>query len=91
MLFIFVSFLNGRGPFDTIIYMALLAWLSVAPHINQTLILLYRLALQSEGSPNRYRGMFHAFRTIIQEEGARALYKGWLPSVIGVVYHYDPF
>lgn len=44
-----------------------------------------RLTVQSEGSPNRYRGMFHAFRTIIHEEGARALYKGWLPSVIGVV------
>lgn len=46
---------------------------------------------QSEGSPNRYRGMFHAFRTIIHEEGARALYKGWLPSVIGVVCYHDPF
>lgn len=29
--------------------------------------------------------MFHAFSTIIKEEGARAVYKGWLPSVIGVV------
>ncbi len=29
--------------------------------------------------------MSHAARVIIKEEGARALYKGWLPSVIGVV------
>jgi solute carrier family 25 phosphate transporter 23/24/25/41 len=29
--------------------------------------------------------MFHAFRTIIKEEGAIALYKGWVPSVIGVI------
>jgi len=43
------------------------------------------LTVQTEGSTNRYRGMFHAFRTITQEEGARALYKGWLPSVIGVI------
>ena len=33
----------------------------------------------------RYRGIVHATRTIVAEEGARALYKGWLPSVIGVV------
>lgn len=41
--------------------------------------------LQTEDSPHRYRGMVHAVRTIVKEEGARALYKGWLPSVIGVV------
>lgn len=35
--------------------------------------------------------MVHAFRTIVQEEGARALYKGWLPSVIGVVCCHDSF
>jgi solute carrier family 25 phosphate transporter 23/24/25/41 len=44
-----------------------------------------RLTVQTEDSPHRYRGMFHAFRTIIKEEGAIALYKGWVPSVIGVV------
>ncbi|CAK9222905.1 unnamed protein product [Sphagnum troendelagicum] len=44
-----------------------------------------RLTVQTEDSPHRYRGMFHAFRTIIKEEGARAVYKGWLPSVIGVI------
>lgn len=27
----------------------------------------------------------HAARTIAREEGSRAFYKGWLPSVIGVV------
>uniref|UniRef100_A0A804Q5Q6 Mitochondrial adenine nucleotide transporter ADNT1 n=1 Tax=Zea mays TaxID=4577 RepID=A0A804Q5Q6_MAIZE len=33
----------------------------------------------------QYRGMFHALGTVYREEGFRALYKGWLPSVIGVV------
>lgn len=31
--------------------------------------------------------MFHALSTVYREEGFRALYKGWLPSVIGVVSH----
>lgn len=42
-------------------------------------------ALQTEKSPYQYRGMVHALSTILREEGPRALYKGWLPSVIGVV------
>jgi solute carrier family 25 (mitochondrial phosphate transporter), member 23/24/25/41 len=29
--------------------------------------------------------MFHALGTVYREEGFRALYRGWLPSVIGVV------
>ncbi|GJP41097.1 hypothetical protein CLOM_g766, partial [Closterium sp. NIES-68] len=33
----------------------------------------------------RYKGMRHAAVTIVKEEGVRALYKGWLPSVIGVI------
>eukprot|EP00249_Psilotum_nudum_P022784 c28643_g1_i2 orf=510-1679(+) len=44
-----------------------------------------RLTVQTEGSSSRYRGMFHAVSTVAKEEGPRALYKGWLPSVIGVV------
>ncbi|XP_030457261.1 mitochondrial adenine nucleotide transporter ADNT1 [Syzygium oleosum] len=44
-----------------------------------------RLTVQTEKSPYRYRGMFHALSTVLREEGPRALYKGWLPSVIGVV------
>jgi hypothetical protein len=57
------------------------------PHRMPISFLLYCgcVLLQTEDSPHRYRGMFHAFRTIIKEEGARAVYKGWLPSVIGVV------
>ncbi|KAH9323446.1 hypothetical protein KI387_018085, partial [Taxus chinensis] len=39
----------------------------------------------TENSPNKYRGMVHALLTVTREEGARAVYKGWLPSVIGVV------
>ena len=32
-----------------------------------------------------YKGLTDAVRTITREEGVRAFYKGWLPSVIGVV------
>lgn len=41
--------------------------------------------MQTEASPRQYRGIFNALSTVFREEGARALYKGWLPSVIGVV------
>lgn len=41
--------------------------------------------LQSGDSPCQYRGIAHALATVLREEGPRALYKGWLPSVIGVV------
>ncbi|OWM85248.1 mitochondrial adenine nucleotide transporter ADNT1-like [Punica granatum] len=44
-----------------------------------------RLTVQTEKSPRQYRGIFHALTTVFQEEGPRALYRGWLPSVIGVV------
>ncbi|XP_010549230.1 PREDICTED: mitochondrial adenine nucleotide transporter ADNT1-like, partial [Tarenaya hassleriana] len=39
----------------------------------------------TEKSPYQYRGMVHALSTVLREEGPRALYRGWLPSVIGVV------
>lgn len=48
-------------------------------------VLTMLLFLQTEKSPTQYRGIFHALRTVFVEEGPRALYKGWLPSVIGVV------
>ncbi|XP_028124262.1 mitochondrial adenine nucleotide transporter ADNT1-like isoform X2 [Camellia sinensis] len=44
-----------------------------------------RLTVQTEKSPYQYRGIFHALSTVLREEGPRALYKGWLPSVIGVI------
>ncbi|QCD91713.1 solute carrier family 25 [Vigna unguiculata] len=44
-----------------------------------------RLTVQTEASPRQYRGIYHALSTVFREEGPRALYKGWLPSVIGVV------
>lgn len=43
-----------------------------------------RITVQTEKSPYQYRGMFHALTTMLRQEGLRALYKGWLPSVIGV-------
>jgi len=43
------------------------------------------LHMQTDKSPYQYRGMFHALGTVYREEGFRALYRGWLPSVIGVV------
>ncbi|KAI9173822.1 hypothetical protein LWI28_007120 [Acer negundo] len=44
-----------------------------------------RLTVQTEKSPRQYRGIAHALKTVLKEEGPRALYRGWLPSVIGVV------
>ncbi|XP_050229661.1 mitochondrial adenine nucleotide transporter ADNT1-like [Mercurialis annua] len=44
-----------------------------------------RLTVQTDASPQQYRGIFHALTTVLKEEGPRALYRGWLPSVIGVV------
>ncbi|KAM7276142.1 hypothetical protein ACFE04_018008 [Oxalis oulophora] len=44
-----------------------------------------RLTVQTANSPYQYNGIRHALQTVFREEGARALYKGWLPSVIGVV------
>lgn len=43
-----------------------------------------RLTVQ-EGNKGQYRGILHAARVITTEEGPLALYKGWLPSVIGVI------
>ncbi|KAG9156734.1 hypothetical protein Leryth_026449 [Lithospermum erythrorhizon] len=39
----------------------------------------------TDKSPYQYRGIFHALSTVFRQEGPRALYRGWLPSVIGVV------
>ncbi|XP_050915701.1 gamma-tubulin complex component 2 [Lathyrus oleraceus] len=44
-----------------------------------------RITVQIEISPYQYRGMFHALTTVLRQEVPRALYKDWLPSVIGVV------
>ncbi|OMO79704.1 Endoplasmic reticulum-adenine nucleotide transporter [Corchorus capsularis] len=44
-----------------------------------------RLTVQTDKSPRQYRGIIHALSTVLKEEGPRALYRGWLPSVIGVV------
>lgn len=43
-----------------------------------------RLTVQ-EGKTGQYRGILHAARVITREEGPLALFKGWLPSVIGVI------
>ncbi|KAF2561475.1 hypothetical protein F2Q70_00016638, partial [Brassica cretica] len=44
-----------------------------------------RLTVQTANSPYQYRGIAHALSTVVREEGPRALYRGWLPSVIGVI------
>ncbi|KAI7742469.1 hypothetical protein M8C21_007630 [Ambrosia artemisiifolia] len=44
-----------------------------------------RITVQTDKSSTQYRGITHALRTVLREEGPRALYKGWLPSVIGVI------
>ncbi|XP_022754149.1 mitochondrial adenine nucleotide transporter ADNT1-like [Durio zibethinus] len=40
----------------------------------------------TEKSPHQYKGIFHALSTVLWEEGLHALYKGWLPSIIGATY-----
>ncbi|CAL8463897.1 g3432 [Coccomyxa elongata] len=44
-----------------------------------------RLTVQSMEGVHRYRGIMHAAAVIVKEEGIIALWKGWLPSVIGVI------
>eukprot|EP00892_Ulva_mutabilis_P008322 jgi/Ulvmu1/5862/UM025_0124.1 len=45
-----------------------------------------RLTVQEgSGRTQQYRGIMHAYQDIIQKEGVLALYRGWLPSVIGVI------
>lgn len=34
-------------------------------------------------NPEKYKGIFHGFRTTVAEEGVRALAKGWAPTAIG--------
>lgn len=43
-----------------------------------------RITIQ-EGTNQQYRGLLHATRCIVAEEGVLALWRGWLPSVIGVI------
>jgi solute carrier family 25 phosphate transporter 23/24/25/41 len=43
-----------------------------------------RITIQ-DGTNQQYRGLVHATRRIVAEEGVLALWRGWLPSVIGVV------
>jgi solute carrier family 25 phosphate transporter 23/24/25/41 len=43
-----------------------------------------RLTVQEAGH-EQYRGIWHAAITIVRREGPTALYKGWVPSVIGVI------
>mmetsp|Transcript_6624 Transcript_6624/g.24593 ORF Transcript_6624/g.24593 Transcript_6624/m.24593 type:complete len:346 (+) Transcript_6624:353-1390(+) len=45
-----------------------------------------RLSVQAEsGGAAKYRGIWHGIVCISREEGVRALFRGWLPSVIGVI------
>eukprot|EP00887_Chlorella_sp_A99_P003371 scaffold7.g3371.t1 len=44
-----------------------------------------RITIQQSTDRQQYRGMLHATRVIVAEEGVLALWRGWLPSVIGVV------
>jgi solute carrier family 25 phosphate transporter 23/24/25/41 len=45
-----------------------------------------RLTVQVDGKTKKaYTSMTHAARVIIREEGIGAVYKGWVPSVIGVI------
>ena len=46
---------------------------------------MVRGRLTVDSGKGRYSGIVHAAQSIVREEGAMALYKGWLPSVLGVV------
>lgn len=41
-----------------------------------------RLALANTG---QYRGMLHCMSSVVKSEGPLALYKGMLPSLIGII------
>ena len=41
-----------------------------------------RLAL---GSTGQYRGMAHCMKSVVKSEGPLALYRGILPSLIGII------
>ncbi|KAJ0809091.1 putative mitochondrial carrier protein [Helianthus annuus] len=40
---------------------------------------------ETDKSSTQYRGIAHALTSVLCEEGPRALYEGWLPSLIGVI------
>ncbi|THU61998.1 hypothetical protein C4D60_Mb01t00510 [Musa balbisiana] len=60
-------------------------WIWSVEELQFRCTFLFLLMSHTEKSPYQYRGMFHALGTVYREEGFRALYKGWLPSVIGVI------
>ncbi len=39
---------------------------------------------RTDGQPPRFRSFFHGIRTIVAEDGIRALYKGLLPTILKV-------
>lgn len=84
---IFLSFFWNLNLFDLCWINSLLPLGAGLPLVItlMTNIHIYIIYLQTEKSPRQYRGIFHALSTVLREEGFRALYKGWLPSVIGVV------
>jgi len=44
-----------------------------------------RLTQQHSSTP-KYNGIIDAFTTILREEGWSALFKGWLPTILGNIY-----
>ncbi|KAJ0814635.1 putative mitochondrial carrier domain protein [Helianthus annuus] len=43
------------------------------------------ITIQIDKSSTQYKGIAHALTIVLCEEGPRALYNGWLSSVIGVI------
>ncbi|KAG8069176.1 hypothetical protein GUJ93_ZPchr0005g15126 [Zizania palustris] len=76
VMYSFTVFIN-LNTMDSIIFALLFSFIFW--------LLTCKCHMQTEKSPYQYRGMFHALGTVYREEGFRALYRGWLPSVIGVV------
>ena len=49
---------------------------------THTQVLKTRLAL---GKTGQYQGMFNCLKQILRNEGARALYRGLTPSLVGII------
>lgn len=59
---------------------SILAGLVTSTVTNPADVVKTRLMNQAASANPQYRGAFHALRTIVRQEGLRALLKGWLPN-----------
>lgn len=41
------------------------------------------VCVPAQVDPTKYRGLISGMKTVVAEEGVRAVWKGWLPTAIG--------